>query len=108
MIVINVKNIQVGDIAVFNNSPITSDNYHGVVVKITRIIDRRTVEAIVPDPNTIKDGIDKWNDAITSDAPAFAWHCESIGCERLDACYIRSIIVEESPELDAFFLEMEG
>lgn len=99
--------IQVGDIAVFNNDPITSEIYYGVVVKITGITDR-TVEAIVPDYGTIKDGIDKWNDAIVSDMHISGWHYENILFKRLDHYYGRSIIIEESAELDALFSEMKG
>ncbi len=104
---INAGDIQVGDIAIFNKNPITRSNYHGVIVKITEISDGLVV-AIVPDFNTIKDGIDKWNDAIVSDMHVSGWHHENIRFERLDLCYARPVITEESAELDALFAEMKG
>lgn len=104
---ISAGDIQVGDIAVFNNSPITASKYYGVVVKITKIMNH-TVDAIVPDYDTIKDGIDKWNDAIVSDMHISGWHHENILLKRLDHYYVRSIIIEESAELDALFSEMKG
>lgn len=105
---LNLEDLHLGDLAVFNEHSSTSPDFIGAIVKVVEVYDEKYVRAITPNRHEVEYGaIAQWNSELDFDNQRRV-HKEVIEVSRLDPYYETSTIYDESPELDKMFTEMDG
>lgn len=105
---LNLEDLHIGDLAVFNEHSSTAHDFIGAIVKVVEVWDEKHVRALTPNRDEVECGaVVQWNSELDFDNQRRV-HKEIIEVSRLDPYYETSTIYDESQELDKMFSEMDG